>query len=110
MAKKKEGKKKASCYISGKISGLGSVEVIGKFARAEKAVEQLGFEPVNPMKNGVEGDEWGKHMVEDIKNLEKCEAVFFLDDWEFSEGAKIEHTLAKNMKKKIFYQIEDLPF
>lgn len=103
MAKKKQKEKKALCYISGKISGLSMLDNIQKFGKAEKIVEKLGYEPVNPLKNGVEGDEWGKHMVADIKNLHKCQAIYFLPDWQDSNGATVEHIFAKNCGKKMFY-------
>lgn len=92
------------CYISGKISGLEFSEVKEKFAKAEKEVKELGYLPINPLKNGVETNMWGDHMAEDIANLNRCDIVYFLTDWEESDGAKIEHIFAANSKKKMIYQ------
>lgn len=34
------------------------------------------------------------------KELEKCDAVYMLNDWQDSEGVTKEHELAKNLTKK----------
>lgn len=98
--------KKKYCYISGKITGLPVEEVMAKFEEAEKEVIKLGYMPINPTKNGVDSKEWGDHMVEDIRNLNKCNGVYFLRDWEQSSGALIEHQFAVNSGKKMIYQPE----
>lgn len=103
MAKKKPMKRQY-CYISGKISGLAMNEVQAKFDAAEEAVVEIGYIPINPTKNGVYSDKWGDHMLADIKNLHKCQAVYFLPDWQDSNGATVEHIFAKNCGKKMFYQ------
>lgn len=104
MIKKPLKSKRKYCYISGKISGLPMEEVKTKFAEAEKSVIAIGYIPINPTKNGVESDNWGDHMVEDVKSLNKCEAVYFLSDWEESAGAAVEHIFAVNTAKKMIYQ------
>lgn len=38
------------------------------------------------------------------KELEKCDAVYMLKDWQDSEGATKEHELAKKLNKEIIYQ------
>ena len=99
--------KKKCCYISGKISGLPFEEVVEKFENAEMEVTKLGYKAINPTKNGVNSDKWGDHMVEDVRNLNRCEAVYFLVDWEQSAGAAIEHQFAVNTGKKMIYQPEN---
>lgn len=106
MIKKPIKSKKKYCYISGKITGLPLEEVKAKFEEAEKEVIKLGYKPINPTKNGVDSDKWGDHMVEDVKSLNKCEAVYFLSDWEDSAGATVEHIFAVNTGKKMIYQPE----
>lgn len=103
MAKKKKATKRQYCYISGKITGLEMSEVLDKFEAAEEAVIYLGYIPINPLKNGVDGQDWGDHMLADIKNLHKCQAVYFLPDWADSNGATVEHIFAKNCGKKMIY-------
>lgn len=98
--------KKKYCYISGKISGLPLEEVKAKFEEAEKEVIKLGYKAINPTKNGVESENWGDHMVEDVRNLNRSQAVYFLRDWEKSSGALIEHQFAVNSGKLMIYQPE----
>ena len=105
----KKTKKQGMCYISGKITGLPLDEVREKFGQAEKEVSKLGYVGVSPLNNGIDDDaEWGDHIVEDIKMLNRCSAVYFLTNWQDSEGAKIEHTFARNAKKKMIYQKDGL--
>ena len=40
-------------YISGKITGEPMDQVIAKFARAEFELATKGYDPVNPLKNGL---------------------------------------------------------
>lgn len=105
MSKKKPQRQhRAKCYISGKITGLDFALVKEKFAVAEQEVKDMGYIPINPLKNGVTTDMWGDHMAEDLANLNRCDIVYFLTDWEDSEGAKIEHVFARNSQKKMIYQ------
>tara|TARA_R100001594_G_scaffold88143_2_gene122442 strand:- start:4441 stop:4770 length:330 start_codon:yes stop_codon:yes gene_type:complete len=43
-------------------------------------------------------------MARDISELTKCDAVYCLEGWEKSEGAKIEHALAVMLNLTIMYQ------
>ena len=40
-------------YISGKISGTDLKETRKRFAAVAKAMKRLGYEPVNPLDNGL---------------------------------------------------------
>ena len=83
-------------YISGKISGLPFEEVIAKFAKAEARLVSMGLEPVNPLKNGLTQEaSWNDHMVKDIEMLFGCEAIYLLNDWNDSKGARIEKYIAE---------------
>lgn len=54
-------------YISGKISGLPLNMVQERFDDAESLLSELGFDVVNPMKNGLDPNEkWIKHLCKDI--------------------------------------------
>lgn len=49
-------------YISGKISGLPYKEAEQRFEDAEALLTELGFEVINPLKNGLAAhEEWIKH-------------------------------------------------
>ena len=92
-------------YLSGQISGLPLDVARKRFANAKEMLEQQGWEVLNPLENGVPLDaDWEEHMVEDILALFACKAVFMFDGWEGSQGARLEHALAKRISMRIIYQ------
>ncbi len=94
-------------YISGKITGLPVDEYERKFQEAEDLLISVGLDPVNPVKNGLDqGSEWESHMVRDIEMLFGCEAIYMLDNWVRSKGARIEHKIAEETDIEILYATE----
>ena len=96
-------------YISGKISGTNLTETRKRFASVAKAMKRLGYEPVNPLENGLsEHDTWEAHIVKDIAALLQCKAIYMLQGWQDSKGARIEHHIATEIGLPIMYEIEKL--
>ena len=94
-------------YISGKISGTNLTETRKRFAAVAKATKRLGYEPVNPFENGLtEHDTWEAHIVKDIDTLLQCKAIYMLQGWQDSKGARIEHYIATEIGLSITYEIE----
>lgn len=94
--------KKERVYISGKISGLGYSHVHLKFAACEAALNHVGMEPVNPLKNGLpESASWKEHMRTDIALLKTCDSIYLQEDFAQSRGAMIELSLAIKWGKSI---------
>ena len=94
-------------YISGKISGTDLTETRARFASVAKAMKRLGYEPVNPLENGLsEHDSWETHIAKDIADLLQCKAIYMLQDWQESKGARIEHYIATEIGIPITYEIE----
>lgn len=94
-------------YISGKISGIDITETRKRFAAAAKVTKKLGYEPVNPFENGLtEHDTWKAHMLKDIADLLQCKAIYMLQGWQDSKGARIEHYIATEIGMPIMYEIE----
>ena len=92
-------------YISGKISGLEYSEVEKKFNDAQRLLEAKGFEVVNPLNNGLSKEHpWEQHLVRDIDMLLPCGAIYMLDNWDTSVGARIEYDVAVRMSKNIFFE------
>ena len=96
-------KKITKCYNAGKISGLPYLEAFQKFARTDRIIrENLGYEPVNPMVQGIKADNpWWMHMVYDLWLMARCQAVYFQPDWTQSRGATIEMKVARFLRKEI---------
>ena len=93
-------------YISGKITGLpvrGGDRQISKCGGEDTAVR---FEPVSPFDNGLplEAD-WAEHIGKDISLLLRCDAIYLLDDYEKSEGARIELCIALHRRMPVFMNV-----
>ncbi|MFA5649549.1 MAG: DUF4406 domain-containing protein [Proteiniphilum sp.] len=91
-------------YISGKISGLDCKAVEAKFRQAEDKLIKLGFEPVNPLNNGLSAcNTWEEHMLRDIEHLFDCDAILMLNDWRRSKGARIEYSIAVERGMEVMF-------
>lgn len=92
-------------YISGKIGDLPYSEVREKFNSAEDLLKEQGYFVTNPLKNGLSPDaSWEHRMIKDIKLLMPCDAIYLLENWMDSKGARIEKSIAENMGKTIIFQ------
>lgn len=98
--------KKRKCYNSGKISGLPYLTAYNNFLAADKQIEALGFEAVNPMKERwlKPSAPWLLHMIVDVWKMLWCDAVYFQKNWEDSRGARIEFQIALQLNKGMIYQ------
>jgi hypothetical protein len=92
-------------YISGKITGLPIEEAKAKFERAEWLLDDIGLQPVNPLKNGLSlHDSWEKHIVRDIELLLECDGILMLTTWMGSKGANIAYFIAKKKGMEILFE------
>lgn len=94
-------------YISGKISGLELDEARYIFNTAAIIIKSTGKHlPVNPFDiNPFLGiKNYWCYMISDLWNLMFCDAIYMLDNWKESKGARIEHAFAKFIGLKIMYQ------
>ena len=92
-------------YISGQITGLEIKTAESYFESVENELSKAGHIPVNPMKVLAYHPDltWHDYMAEDIKALLFCDAIFMLENWTNSKGAKIEHSVAQGLGLQIFY-------
>ena len=81
-----------------------------RFEAAEFTLRLQGYEPVNPMKNGLPDDApYEEHMKRDLEMLAECDAIYLLNGWERSNGCRIEFNEAVRFGKKITYEKENEP-
>lgn len=79
------------------------------YSSVGKRKKRLGYEPVNPLENGLsEHDTWEAHIAKDISDLLQCKAIYMLQDWQESKGARIEYYIATEIGMPIMYEIEKL--
>lgn len=94
-------------YISGPISGLPLETVYNNFTNAEVNLLEKGYKVVNPFNNGLPTTAtWEEHMRADLKLLLDCDAIYMLEGWEKSRGARMEYALAVDLKMDIQYQFK----
>lgn len=97
-------------YISGKITGL-PIEIARiRFKAAGIRINIMGHESVNPMELTPydENKSWNDYMIDDIKLLFDCDGIYMIDNWKESKGARIEHNIAIETGKVIFYQSSEI--
>jgi Domain of unknown function (DUF4406) len=96
-------------YIAGKVTGEPIAECTMKFGSAQKQVEALGFEAINPLAVVGSWDvSWETAMKRCIKALMDCDGIFILPCSNESEGAMIERNLANILKIKQFSDLKSL--
>lgn len=88
-------------YIAGKITGDPCYKE--KFEKVKLALEDKGHKVMNPavLPSGFEHHEYMKIC---FSMIDVCEAVYFLEDWHTSKGAKLEFTYADNQNKLVLFK------
>ena len=94
-------RKQTKVFISGKISGLDYYVAYGKFANAERTMQQMGYATVNPMKICKRNWSWLRCMIKCLWAIFFCDKIFQLPGWQESRGARIEYKWAKLLRKRI---------
>lgn len=96
---------KDKVYISGAIAHYDMAERKEAFSDAEMRLRGMGFNPVNPFKNGLPDEaHWREHMRADIRLLLDCEYIYMLQGWELSKGAKLELDVASSCGIKVLFE------
>ena len=96
-------------YIAGKVTGEPLRECTGKFGRAQKDLEELGFEAVNPLQVvGTWEITWKNAMRKCIRALMECDAIYVLPCSQNSRGAGIELQLAASLGIPLYVRLQSL--
>jgi hypothetical protein len=89
---------KKKIYIAGKVTGESIAECTMKFGLAQKEIETIGYEVVNPLAVVADfNSPWEVAMKKCIKALVDCDGMVILPCWQNSPGAKIERQLAEDL-------------
>lgn len=100
--------KKVKVYVSGKMRGVENYNRVN-FAKWTRRLNEDGLEAMNPFKVGekfgrpedIEKDQdlYAKVFEADMKALAGCDAIFLMNGWETSSGARTEllYALEHNM-------------
>lgn len=102
-----------SIYISGKITGLDEQATRERFKKAQKLWMGKGYNVINPFNlydglkdAGTRWDfsKWGDVMIVDLMTLNRCDAIYMLDGWADSPGARIEREFAIRIGLQVIYE------
>lgn len=96
-------------YIAGKITDLDEAEAHELFSAAENLVCHFEHTPLNPMKlvDQTPGRKYGEYLADALQILlTQADAVYFLENWTLSKGAKIEHKIARELDLPIWYHFQ----
>lgn len=100
-------------YISGKMTGLSKEEIDINFEKGRKEIEGAGHIAINPVDiepynmNNLVRDEYSEYVRGDCIELCKCDSIYMLNNWQDSNGAKIELRLAIDLNLEIIFQKEN---
>ena len=92
-------------YISGPISGHDLEQRRKAFAQIADDLRIQGFEPVNPMENGLPPDSPTRdHMRRDIELLMTCDLIYMMRLWTHSKGCKLEFDVATAIGLPVMFE------
>ena len=92
-------------YISGRMAGLPPERVQKHFAEAQEYLTAEGFIVMNPdCLRMCPGFDYDDYMTIDLAMLERCDAIYMLEGWEESGGARKELIFAFEHDKKIMLE------
>ena len=103
---------KGRVYISGKMSGMDEQQSKARFRVAENELAVHYGVPMDLIYNPwvldyiMPGADYEEYMTVDMAVLETCSAVYMLNNWQDSPGAKREHERAKELGLDIWYEQE----
>ena len=94
-------------YISGPISS--DPDYIKHFSEAESFLLGTGDTPVSPSKldcaeEGLVTHSWNYFMRKALQMLCECEAIYMLEGYEKSRGARLELSVAKELDMLIYFE------
>ena len=101
-------------YISGRITGLNIETAKRSFQNAIFELNLSKSYHINDIVNPFEIrpflgiKNWWCHMISDLIELSKCDAIYMINGWHKSRGACVEHLYAIWNKKTIIYQNHSL--
>jgi hypothetical protein len=91
-------------YISGPMTGIPEFNYPA-FNAAAAQLRERGYTVINPAELDHKSDaSWEDYLRVDIAAMLPCDNIYMLKDWERSRGAKLEHTIARQLGMAVYYQ------
>lgn len=110
------GTKKLLVYTAGPYSGKDGNEINANILKARESAIKLweyGFAVICPHQNTARFEidchiPYEDYIIGDLRILEQCDALFMIEGWEQSEGAKKEHDHAISLEIPVFTDIHKI--
>lgn len=83
-------------YISAPITGQEDTAQ-QRFRDAEKTLIERGCQPVNPYEVNKGFVKWEDAVMQGLRLLRKCDAIYQCEGWYLSTGCRVEYEYAKGM-------------
>lgn len=94
--------------ISQPMKGKTNEQIRNERAELVKLLQEEGYEVVDTVFEAEEAPQSEDTAIDmlskSIKYMSNVDAVYFMKGWEKARGCKIEHTVAAEYGKKIFYE------
>lgn len=94
-------------YIAGPIKS--DPAYFEKFERTEAALANIGHHPVNPARNFHPLWNYKQYIDAGLKQLMTCDAIYMLEGYEHSDGAKLELHYARICGLHVFKAGQTVP-
>jgi len=95
-------------YVSGPVTR--NENAIEQFEEADKFLRKIGHIPLNPIRidapHPLKMGKWLYYMRKSVELLMKSDALFLLDGWEKSDGARIEFDLCVKLGIPIYFNCD----
>lgn len=102
-----KGREKMKIMISQPMKGKTNEQIREERAELVKRLQEEGIEVVDTVFENAPADEdVAIYMLsQSIRYIGKVDAVYFMKGWEKARGCKIEHEVAVEYGKQVFYEI-----
>lgn len=96
-------------YISLPITGRDFEEVEADSIFASGVIQRKGHTPVSPIElNHTDPEDYPAVIGTDITALLACDAVVFLDGYEYSKGCRLEYEAAVIYGKEMYFDLDEI--
>lgn len=98
-------------YLSIPITGKDEKKQREKADKIKLALSKAGHEPVNPfdIMPGKKNPDWFDYMCSDLRELDKCDAIYLCKGWQQSKGCRLERFYAEEHGKRLMFEIVEQP-
>lgn len=98
-------------YISIPISNCDEKKQREKADKIKIALSKSGYEVVNPFDiiPDKKNPDWFDYMGADLRELQKCDAIFLCKGWNNSKGCRLERFFAEEHGKALKFETVETP-